>query len=170
MALFGLGIKLKDLQDLYIEQLRDLYSAETQLLEALPKMAEAASAPELRQGFTDHLQETQGHVQRLETIFESLGEKPGGHTCKAMQGLVAEGSDMIKEKANPPVRDAGLIASAQRVEHYEIAGYGTVATYAEILGKQDHVALLRLTEGEEKGADQKLTGFAGQINLEAAQA
>lgn len=170
MALFGLGIKLKDLQDLYVEQLHDLYSAETQLLGALPQMAAAATAPELKQGFQDHLEETRIQVQRLETIFQDLGEKPGGHTCKAMEGLVAEGTDMIKEKANPAVKDAGLIASAQRVEHYEIAGYGTVATYARVLGHQQHLELLRLTENEEKATDRKLTGFAQDINLEAAQA
>ena len=170
MALFGLGIKLKDLQDLYVEQLRDLYSAETQLLGALPQMAAAATAPELKQGFQDHLEETRVQVQRLETIFQDLGEKPGGHTCKAMEGLVAEGSDMIREKANPAVKDAGLIAAAQRVEHYEIAGYGTVATYARVLGHQQHLELLRLTENEEKATDHKLTGFAQDINLEAAQA
>ena len=170
MALFGLGIKLKDLQDLYVEQLRDLYSAETQLLGALPQMAAAATAPELKQGFQDHLEETRIQVQRLETIFQDLGEKPGGHTCKAMEGLVAEGTDMIKEKANPAVKDAGLIASAQRVEHYEIAGYGTVATYARVLGHQQHLELLRLTENEEKATDRKLTDFAQDINLEAAQA
>lgn len=170
MALFGLGIKLKDLQDLYVEQLRDLYSAETQLLDALPKMADAATAPELKQGFQEHLEQTRIQVQRLESIFQDLGEQPGGHTCKAMQGLVAEGSDMIKEKANPAVKDAGLIAAAQRVEHYEIAGYGTVATYAKVLGHQQHLELLRMTESEEKATDSKLTGFAQDINLEAAQA
>lgn len=170
MGLFGLGVKLKDLQDLYIEQLRDLYSAETQLLEALPQMEAAATAPELKQGFADHLEETRIQVQRLETIFQDLGEKSGGHTCKAMEGLVAEGSDMIGEKANAAVKDAGLIAAAQRVEHYEIAGYGTVATYARVLGHQQHLELLRLTENEEKAADSKLTGFAQEINLEAAQA
>lgn len=169
MGLFGLGVKLKDLQDLYVEQLRDLYSAETQLLEALPKMEAAATAPELKQGFATHLEETRIQVQRLETIFQDLGQQPGGHTCKAMEGLVAEGSDMIKEKANPAVKDAGLIAAAQRVEHYEIAGYGTVATYAKVLGHHQHLELLRLTENEEKATDHKLTGFAQEINLEAAQ-
>ncbi|KQR00073.1 ferritin-like domain-containing protein [Deinococcus sp. Leaf326] len=170
MGLFGLGVKLKDLQDLYVEQLRDLYSAETQLLEALPKMGAAATAAELKQGFSNHLEETRIQVQRLDAIFQDLGEQPGGHTCKAMQGLVAEGSDMIKEKANPAVKDAGLIAAAQRIEHYEIAGYGTVATYAKVLGHQQHLELLRQTESEEKATDSKLTAFAQEINLEAAQA
>ena len=170
MALFGLGIKLHDLKDLYVEQLRDLYSAETQLTEALPKMAEAAQTPELKQGFTDHLAQTQQQILRLESIFADLGEDPGGHTCKAMQGLVAEGSDMIKEKAVSAVKDAGLIAAGQRVEHYEIAGYGTVRTYAELLGFGQHADLLGTSEQEEKDTDQKLTQLSKQINVEAASA
>lgn len=170
MALFGLGMKMTDLKDLYLEQLRDLYSAETQLTEALPKMADAAQTPELKQGFLDHLEETRQQVQRLENIFADLGEKPGGHTCKAMQGIVAEGNDMIKEKAVPAVKDAGLIASGQRVEHYEIAGYGTVRTYAELLGYEQHAGLLSASEQEEKDADQKLTRLSREINLEAASA
>lgn len=170
MALFGLGMKMNDLKDLYVEQLRDLYSAETQLTEALPKMADAANTPELKQGFTAHLIETQQQIQRLESIFADLGEDPGGHTCKAMQGLVAEGSDMIREKAVPAVKDAGLIAAGQRVEHYEIAGYGTVRTYAEVLGFGQHADLLATSEQEEKDADQKLTQLSKQINLEAASA
>lgn len=170
MALFGLGIKLHDLKDLYLEQLRDLYSAETQLTEALPKMAEAAQTPELKQGFTDHLAQTQQQILRLESIFADLDEDPGGHTCKAMQGLVAEGSDMIKEKAVSAVKDAGLIAAGQRVEHYEIAGYGTVRTYAELLGFGQHADLLGTSEQEEKDTDQKLTQLSKQINVEAASA
>ena len=170
MALFGLGMKMNDLKDLYVEQLRDLYSAETQLTEALPKMAEAASTPELKQGFMDHLGQTQQQLQRLESIFADLGENPGGHTCKAMQGLVAEGNDMVKEKAVPAVKDAGLIASGQRVEHYEIAGYGTVRTYAEVLGFGQHADLLATSEQEEKDTDQKLTQLSRQINVEAASA
>ena len=170
MALFGLGIKLHDLKDLYVEQLRDLYSAETQLTEALPKMADAAKTPELKQGFTDHLAQTRQQLQRLESIFADLGEDPGGHTCKAMQGLVAEGSEMIKEKAVSAVKDAGLIAAGQRVEHYEIAGYGTVRTYAELLGFSQHVDLLSTSEQEEKDTDHKLTQLSKQINVEAASA
>ena len=170
MALFGLGMKMKDLKDLYIEQLRDLYSAETQLTEALPKMADAASTPELKQGFLEHLSQTQQQIKRLESIFADLSEAPGGHTCKAMQGLVAEGNDMIKEKAVPAVKDAGLIAAGQRVEHYEIAGYGTVRTYAEVLGFGQHADLLGTSEQEEKDTDQKLTLLSKQINLEAASA
>jgi len=168
MAFLGLGMKLKDLSDLYLEQLRDLYSAETQLVEALPLMADAATTPELKQGFLDHLEETRTQVSRLEEIFADLGERPGGHTCKAMQGIVAEGQDMIKEKAVPAVKDAGLIAAAQRVEHYEIAGYGTVVAYAKVLGKIEHLGKLQETEQEEKQTDHKLTMLAQEINLEAA--
>ena len=170
MAIFGLGIKMHDLKDLYVEQLRDLYSAETQLTEALPKMADAAKTPELKQGFTDHLSQTRQQIQRLESIFADLGEDPGGHTCKAMQGLVAEGSEMIKEKAVSAVKDAGLIAAGQRVEHYEIAGYGTVRTYAELLGFSQHVDLLSTSEQEEKDTDHKLTQLSKEINVEAASA
>ncbi|MBZ9750483.1 ferritin-like domain-containing protein [Deinococcus sp. HMF7604] len=161
---------LKNLQDLYVEQLRDLYSAETQLVEALPKMAAAANDALLRQGFLKHLAQTQQQVQRLDTIFADLGQTPGGHTCKAMQGLIAEGAEMIAQDAAPAVKDAGLIACAQRVEHYEIAGYGTVARYAQVLGHQQHLEVLRVTETEEKATDSDLTALAGTINQAAAQA
>ncbi|WP_235692933.1 YciE/YciF ferroxidase family protein [Deinococcus aquaedulcis] len=161
---------MKNLHDLYVEQLKDLYSAETQLVEALPKMAQAASNPELQQGFLKHLAQTQQQVQRLETVFDDLGMTPGGHTCKAMQGLIAEGNEMIQEQAAPEVKDAGLIACAQRVEHYEIAGYGTVARYAEVLGQQGHLEVLRVTENEEKATDKELTMLAETINQAAARA
>ncbi|MVN88409.1 DUF892 family protein [Deinococcus sp. HMF7620] len=161
---------LKNLQDLYVEQLRDLYSAETQLVEALPKMAAAANDALLQQGFLKHLAQTQQQVQRLDTIFADLGQTPGGHTCKAMQGLIAEGAEMIAENAAPAVKDAGLIACAQRVEHYEIAGYGTVARYAQVLGHQQHLEVLRVTETEEKATDSDLTTLAATINQAAAQA
>lgn len=170
MALFGLGMKMKDLKDLYVEQLRGLYSAEAQLTQALPKMADAASMPELKQGFLEHLSQTRQQMQRLESIFADLGEDPGGRICKAMQGLVAEGSDMIGEKAVPAVKDAGLIACGQRIAHYEIAGYGTVRTYAEVLGFGQHADLLATSEQEEKDTDQKLTQLSRQINVEAASA
>ena len=153
-------MKLESLKDLYLEQLRDLYSAETQLVEALPKMAEAASLPALRKGFEDHLRQTEGHVQRLEKIFTSLDEDPDGQTCNGMKGLIKEGSEMAKAKGEPEARDAGLIAAAQRVEHYEIAGYGTVCTYAEMLGHADHKKLLGQTLEEEKATDEKLTQLA----------
>ena len=126
-------MKLEDLQDLFVEELRDLYSAENQLIKALPKMAKAASAPVLKSAFSEHLKQSEGQVGRLEKIFERLDKKPKGKTCKAMEGLVEEGSEMIKEDAEPAVKDAGLIAAAQRVEHYEIAGYGTVVAYAKLL-------------------------------------
>ncbi|WP_309572863.1 ferritin-like domain-containing protein [Deinococcus sp.] len=158
---------LKNLQDLYVEQLKDLYSAETQLVEALPKMAQAATDPKLKAGFEKHLTETQQQVKRLDSIFTDLGEQPGGHTCQAMKGLIAEGSEMIAQEAAPAVKDAGLIACAQRVEHYEIAGYGTVVRYAEVLGLPMHVTQLRTSEQEEKDADLSLTSAALAINQAA---
>ena len=134
---------LRTLPELYVQQLRDLYDAERQLTEALPKMAGAAAHDDLAQAFRDHLDQTRQHAERLERVFDNLGERPSGHTCKAMRGLVKEGDEMIDEKyhffsedADPAVLDAGLIAAAQRVEHYEIAGYGTVCTYAEMLGRR----------------------------------
>lgn len=161
---------LKNLQDLYVEQLKDLYSAETQLVEALPKMEQAATDPQLKEGFLMHLEQTRQHVNRLESVFADLGEEPGGHTCKAMKGLIAEGAEMIDQDAAPAVKDAGLIACAQRVEHYEIAGYGTVARYAEVLGKRQHLETLRTTETEEKKTDSQLTELAGSINQTAMRA
>lgn len=161
---------LKNLKDLYVEQLRDLYSAETQLVEALPKMAAAATDPTLKQGFERHLDQTRVQAQRIEALFKDLGEEPGGHTCKAMQGLIAEGGEMIKEDAMPAVKDAGLIAAAQRVEHYEIAGYGTVVRYAEVLQMPEHAQQLRTSEQEEKDTDLALTSASTSINQKAAQA
>lgn len=161
-------MKLNTLRDLYVEQLQDLYSAETQLVEALPKMAKAATHPQLQAAFQQHLAETQQQVQRLEQVFQRLGQKPGGHTCKAMQGLIAEGQEMIKMKGDPAAIDAGLIAAAQRVEHYEIAGYGCVRTYAQQLGDQQNMALLQQTLDEEGMTDKKLTAIAEQVvNIEA---
>jgi ferritin-like metal-binding protein YciE len=161
-------MKLESLKDLYLEQLKDLYSAETQLVEALPKMAEAASSPDLRKSFSDHLRQTQEHVNRLERIFSDLNESPKGHTCEGMKGLIKEGQEMIKMKGAPEVLDAGLIAAAQRVEHYEIAGYGTVRTYAELLGREEHARLLERTLQEEEETDELLTQLAeSHINEEA---
>jgi ferritin-like metal-binding protein YciE len=161
-------MKLETLRDLYAEQLHDLYSAESQLVEALPKMAKAASNQQLRSAFTDHLAQTKMHVTRLEQIFKQLGTKPKDQTCKGMQGLIKEGDEMIKMKGEPAAIDAGLIAAAQRVEHYEIAGYGCVRTYAEQLGEQQSLQLLQQTLDEEGAADKKLTQLAEQvINLEA---
>jgi ferritin-like metal-binding protein YciE len=155
------------LKELYIDELRDLFDAENQLLKALPKMAKAATSEELRSGFEEHLEQTQEHVQRLEQIFGELGEKPTGKKCKGMQGLIGEGKEMMEEDFEGALMDAALISAAQRVEHYEMAAYGTVRTYAEILGEEDAVSLLEETLEEEKETDQKLTEIAKTINFEA---
>lgn len=161
-------MKLETLRDLYVEQLQDLYSAETQLVKALPKMAKAATNTQLKEGFEQHLEETEQQVQRLETIFEQLGVKAGGTTCKGMQGLITEGNEMIKAKGDPAAIDAGLIAASQRIEHYEIAGYGCVQTYAQQLGEKKAASLLQQSLDEEGATDKKLTKLAEQvINLEA---
>src|ERR1700732_523232 len=158
------------LKQLYIDELRDLYSAESQLVKALPKLAKAATSNELRTGFEEHLEQTRGHVQRLEKIFTALDEKPTGKKCKGMQGLVEEGQEMIEEeKLERQALDAGLISAAQRVEHYEIAAYGTVRTFAKILGENHAVSLLEQTLEEEKQTDKKLTELARSINAEAAE-
>ena len=162
--------KITNLRDVYVEQLKDLYSAETQLIKALPKMAKAASSPELAQGFEEHLEQTKGHANRLEQIFKKLEEKPTGKKCKAMEGLIKEGAETIEEDASDAARDALLIAAAQRVEHYEIAGYGSVKTYADLLGEDEAVGLLAETLQEEKDTDEKLTEAAESINAEAEQA
>jgi ferritin-like metal-binding protein YciE len=156
------------LKELYIDELRDIYDAEGQLTKALPKMAKAANSDELRAGFENHLEQTKGHVQRLEEIFEALGEKPTGKKCKGMQGLVAEGKEMMEEDLEGEALDAGLISAAQRVEHYEIAAYGCVRNYANILGEDEAVSLLEQTLEEEKQTDKKLTQLAETINVEAA--
>jgi ferritin-like metal-binding protein YciE len=155
------------LKELYIDELRDIYNAENQLVKALPKMAKAANSEELRSGFEEHLEQTRGHVQRLEQIFKALGEKASGKKCKAMEGLVSEGAEVMGEDYEEDVMDAALIAAAQRVEHYEIAAYGTVRTYAELLGEDTAVQLLEQTLEEEKETDQKLTDMAGEINVKA---
>ena len=163
-------MKLESLKDLYIEQLRDLYSAETQLVEALPKMAKAATHSELKRAFEAHLKQTKRQRADLEKIILDLGAKPDGHTCKAMKGLVEEGAELIEEKKNsdPEVLDAGLIAAAQRVEHYEIAGYGTVRTYAEMLGENEAAAVLDRIAHEEGDTDHKLTKLALEVVNPAA--
>ncbi|MEY2485204.1 MAG: hypothetical protein QOG67_3349 [Verrucomicrobiota bacterium] len=162
-------MKLDSLETLYVEELRDLYNAENQLLKALPKMAKAASSPELKQAFGEHLEQTQEHVARLEEIFEKLDKKPTGKTCKAMKGLIEEGSEILEEEGEESVLDAAIIAAAQKVEHYEIASYGTVRTFAEILGEEDAVELLQQTLDEEGEADQRLTELAEEVvNVEAS--
>ena len=155
------------LRELYIEELKDLYNAENQLVKALPKMAKAASSDELRQGFEDHLEQTKGHVQRLEQIFQALGESPKGKKCKGMEGLVEEGSEVMHEDFEGALMDAAIIGAAQRVEHYEIAAYGTVCAFAEELGETEQNSLLNETLEEEKETDEKLTQLAQQINTQA---
>ena len=163
-------MELGTLKDLYIHELKDLYSAENQLLKALPKMAKAASNRELAKGFTDHLSQTEEHAARLETILGSHDEITRGPKCKGMEGLIKEGDEMIKEEAEDEVRDAGLISAAQRVEHYEIAGYGCARTYAELLGDSQGAKTLQMTLDEEAATDQKLTKLAkSAINLEAVR-
>jgi len=157
------------LRDLYIDELRDLYNAETQLVKALPKIAKAAANDELREAFEEHLRQTSEHVSRLEQIFEQLDEKPSGKRCLGMEGLVKEAAETMKEDYVDEVKDAAIIGAAQRVEHYEMAGYGTVRTFAELLGENEHVSLLEQTLDEEKQADQKLTELAQGINRQASE-
>ena len=164
------SLKLESVKDLLIAELRDLHNAEEQLVEALPKMAEAASSTELKNAFNHHLEETRKHVTRLDDVFKSLAEKAGGETCEAMKGLVKEGEEFIKAKGQPDVRDAGLIGAAQRVEHYEMAGYGTARTLAKRLGLNDIVETLQKTLEEERAADEKLTTVAeSDVNLTATK-
>ena len=161
-------MKKSTLKELYIDELRDIYNAENQLTKALPKMAKAATSKELRAGFEEHLEQTKGHVDRLAQIFKELDEKPSGKKCKGMEGLVEEGKEVIDGHGGETL-DAGLISAAQRVEHYEIAAYGCVRTYAELLGEDDAAQLLEQTLNEEKATDQKLTKLAEKINVEAEQ-
>lgn len=153
-------MKLDALRKVYVEQLKDMYSAETQLLEAIPKMAEAATSEKLTQAFHDHLKETQGQIARLETIFDSLEYEPGGHRCKAMAGLIEEGEEIIKSDGEPEARDAALICAAQKVEHYEIATYGSLRAYARVLGEDNAEKLLTDTLDEERKADSLMTDLA----------
>jgi ferritin-like metal-binding protein YciE len=162
--------KIKSLHDLFVHELRDLYSAEKQLLKALPKMAKAANHEELKEGFEEHLGQTEEHVSRLEEIFEKLGVSSRGEKCAAMEGLIEEGKKILEEEMPENVLDAALIAAAQRIEHYEIAGYGTAKTFAEILGEDEAVDLLEQTLDEEKETDVKLTELAeSTINADAEQ-
>jgi ferritin-like metal-binding protein YciE len=162
---------MDSLKDLYVDELKDLYNAENQLVKALPKMAKKASAPELKRAFQNHLEQTKVHVERLEKIFKGLGEKPSGKTCKAMKGLVEEGKEIIEEDGDDSVLDAALIGAAQKVEHYEIASYGTARTFASLLGEADAVTILQQTLDEEAATDKKLTALAeGLVNVEASNA
>lgn len=160
--------KIASPRDLLVEELKDLYSAENQLVKALPKMAKAATSEELKQAFQNHLEETQGHVERLDRIGKKLGEPMKGKKCKAMEGLVEEGKEVMEEDAEPALLDLALIGAAQKVEHYEIAGYGTARTLAEISGEDEVAEILQKTLDEEGETDKKLTEIAMEINLEAA--
>lgn len=162
-------MKAKSLTELFIHELEDLYDAENQLVKALPKMAEAASSTELKNAFEQHLNQTVNHVNRLEQVFVRVNVKAKKGDCKAMSGLIKEGNEMVKFDGDPDVKDAALISAAQRVEHYEIAGYGTLRTWASLLGLQDAQRLLQETLDEEKEADQKLNEIAEGINVEAAE-
>ena len=155
------------LRNLYIDELKDLYSAENQMVKALPKLAKAASSGELKQAFEEHLEQTRGHAERLQQIFESLDENPRGKKCSGMEGLTKEASEVMGEDFEGAVMDAALIGAAQRVEHYEVAAYGTASEFARILGQAEHVTLLEATLQEEKEADQKLTELAREINQQA---
>lgn len=162
--------KLSSLEDLFVEQLRDIYDAENQIVKALPMMAKAASSPDLKQAFEMHTEQSRAQIARLEQVFNQMGVKAEGKTCKAMQGLIAEGQEMMKEKADPSVMDAGLIAAAQRVEHYEMASYGTVRTFATQLGHNQAAQLLEQTLREEEQTDKMLTKIAENvINIQAAR-
>ncbi len=162
--------QMRNLQDLYVDELKDLYNAEQQILKALPKMAKAASSPELKDAFNQHLEQTREQVNRLDRIFRELGKTPRGKKCVGMQGIIEEGQEMLKEKAEPSVKDAGLISAAQRVEHYEMAGYGTVRTFANMLGYNDQAQALQTTLNEEGDTDHKLTQLAeSMVNPEAEQ-
>ena len=159
---------IKSLDDLFLEELGDLYSAENQLVKAVPKLAQATNSSELQSALEDHLQETKHHVDRLEEAFKDLGQKPGGVVCKAMKGLIAEGEEVVRKSEKSPARDAAIIAAAQRVEHYEIAGYGTAQSHASLLGHTKIQKLLQETLDEEKTSDHRLNELAqGTINPQA---
>ncbi len=169
MGLFTSSAALNSFDELLVEQLQDLYDAEQRLTKALPKMAGAAHSPALKSAFEEHLRQTQNQVTRLEQVFRSLGKSAQSKTCEAMKGLIEEGSEVISGEGDPDVKDAALIAAAQRVEHYEIAGYGTVRTFAQRLGRQDAARLLQETLDEEAETDKKLTALAEKaINPKAA--
>lgn len=162
-------MKLNTLHELFVQELQDLYDCENQLVKALPKMADKASYTELQAGIREHLQQTERHVTRLEECFRSIGEKVKATKCKGIRGIIDEGEDLAKEDGSPAAIDAGIIASSQKVEHYEIASYGTVVSYAEIMGHTQCAQLLRQTLEEEKETDKKLTSIAERlINVEAA--
>jgi ferritin-like metal-binding protein YciE len=160
-------MQLNTLKDLFVDQIKDLKDAENQLTKALPKMAKAASSPQLKSAFEQHLEQTQMHLQRVEQILEEVTGNTRGKKCRAMEGLIEEGSELMKEKADPEVMDAGLIAAAQKVEHYEIASYGTARTYAQLLGENRIAQNLQQILDQEGQTDKKLTQIAEAINVEA---
>jgi ferritin-like metal-binding protein YciE len=162
-------MELSSLQELYVEQLKDLYDAEHQIIKALPKMIDKAESEELKEALNEHLEVTKQQANRIERVFNDMGEKAKAEKCKGMQGVIAEGDDLIGDIEDPNVRDAAIIAAAQRVEHYEMAGYGTARTYASQLGEDEAADLLQQTLDEEKEADKKLTELASEINQEAAE-
>ena len=160
-------MKLNSLRELYVEQLHDLYDAENQIIKALPKMIGECSSEELREALEEHLEITRQQATRLEKLFNQLGEKTKSQKCKGMEGVIKEGSELLSEVGNEAVKDAAIIAAAQRVEHYEMAGYGTARTYANLLNEPEAAALLEQTLEEEKEADSTLTEIAEQVNVEA---
>ncbi len=160
-------MKANSLQELYVDELKDLYDAENQIIKALPKMIDAASSEELQSALSEHLEITREQARRIEQIFETMGEKLKAEKCKGMEGLIKEGSDIISEDMDENVKDAAIISAAQKVEHYEMAGYGTVRTWAGLLGQDEAEELLQQTLDEEKEADEKLNGLAEQINVQA---
>jgi len=162
-------MKANSLQDLYLEQLRDLYDAEHQIIKALPKLIDAAQSERLKDALTEHLDVTKEQASRIEQIFDTRGEKPRAERCKGMQGIIQEGDDLIGGIKDPNVRDAAIIASAQRVEHYEMAGYGTARNYADLLDENEASQLLQETLDEEKEADETLTDLSEEINVEAEE-
>jgi ferritin-like metal-binding protein YciE len=160
-------MEIDTLQKLYVEELRDLHSAERQIIQALPKMIKAATSPDLKAGLQEHLEITKEQLARLDQIFEKLGKKGTGKKCKGMEGVLADGKEVLEEDMEDDVRDAAIISAAQHVEHYEMAGYGTVRTYAQLLGEKEAMKLLQQTLDEEGDADKQLTQLAGKINVEA---
>jgi ferritin-like metal-binding protein YciE len=168
MALFSM--KLNNLQQLFVKELRDLYDAENQITDALPKLIDAGSYSELKSALQEHLNVTQQQIARLDKIFKKLNEKPTGETCKGMKGLIKEGDEIVSAGGDPSTVDAGIISAAQRVEHYEIAGYGTVRTYAQLLGQTQIAQLLQQTLDEEKAADNMLSKIASSVNVETKAA
>jgi ferritin-like metal-binding protein YciE len=163
----GMAEKMESLHELLVKELSDIHDAENQVMKALPKMAQAASSPELQQAFKRHLEETKGQLNRLQQVFEHLGEEPEGKKCKGMQGLIDEGSEILKMKGDEATRDAALIAAAQKVEHYEIATYGTLCAWAEQIGNNEALGLLKETLAEEENTDKLLTQISETVNQQA---